>query len=137
MKMTGQLGNNVVAERVRLAHFLAVSSLLLLLTFDASAQTQIPNIGTDELVKQTVVHELAAVSVEGYYQYRFDERTARGSETRDVLESRGWTVEHLILKNGRPLTTVDQQREERRLRHLLTDPSRLEAFQREQLSRKT
>jgi len=137
MKMTGQLGSNFVAERVRRAHLLALNSLLLLLAFDASAQTQIPNIDTDELVKQTVAHELAAVSVEGYYQYRFDERTARGSETRDVLESRGWTVEHLILKNGRPLTTVDQQREERRLRHLLTDPSRLQAFQREQLSRKT
>ena len=118
-----------------MAHLLALN-ILLLLAFDAPAQTQVPNIDTDELVRQTVAHELAAAGVAGYYQYRFEEHTPRGSETRDVLESRGWMVERLVFKNGRPLTTVEQQREERRLQHLLTDPSRLEVFQKEQLSRK-
>jgi hypothetical protein len=103
---------------------------------EAPAQTQIPSIPADELVRQTVANELAAADVGGHYQYRFEERTAHGSETRDVLESQGWSLDRLILKNGRPLTVTEKQCEEQRLRYLLTNPARLEALQKEQLSRK-
>src|SRR6266404_4229859 len=136
MKMTGLRRCIFSAGRARLARLLALYFLLALLTFEVPAQTQVPNIDTDELVRQTTAHELAAASVGGYYQYRFEEYTAHGSETHDVLESRSWMIERLVLKNGWPLTTVEQQREERRLRHLLMSPVRLEAFQKEQLSLK-
>jgi hypothetical protein len=102
----------------------------------APAQTQTPSVSADELIRRTVVNELAAADDGGHYQYRFEEQTAHGSEIRDVLESRGWSVDRLILKNGRPLTETEKQREEQRLRYLLTNPARLEAFQKEQLSRR-
>ena len=85
-----------------LRHGLLICSMLLLMP-GAPAQTQTPSVSADELVRRTVVNELAAADDGGHYQYRFEEQTAHGSEIRDVLESRGWSVDRLILKNGRPL----------------------------------
>src|SRR6266404_1734266 len=137
MKMAGPRGCTIfVAGRKRLARLLALNFPLALLVFEVPAQTLVPSINTDELVRQTAAHELAAASVGGYYRFRFEKCIAHGSETRDVIESRSWMVERLVLKNGQPLTAADQQHEERRLRCLLMNPARLEAFQKEQLSLK-
>lgn len=136
MKMTGLRDDVFVAARAWRARVIIFSFPWLLLAFEAPAQSPVPNLSADELVRKTAAHELDAASAAGYYQYCFEEHTAHGSETREVVETRSWTIDRLVLKNGRPLTPVEQQREERRLRYLLTSPARLQAFQREQLSLK-
>ncbi len=136
MKMTGLRDDVFVAVRVRRARLVVLSFPLLLLAFEAAAQSPATDLSVDELVKRTAAHELDASVFPGYYQYSLEERTARGPETHEVIETRSWTIERLVLKNGRPLARVEQEREERRLRNLLTSPARLQAFQREQLSRK-
>jgi hypothetical protein len=109
---------------------------LLLVAFEVSARAQNPAISADELVRRTAAHELAAANIGGHYQYRFEEHTVRGSETRDILESRDWTIDHLILKDGRPLTAAEQQREKQRLHYLFSNPARFAAFQKEQSTNK-
>jgi hypothetical protein len=102
---------------------------LLLVTFQAASQAQPPNIPATELVRQTVAHELAAANASGHYRYRIDKQTSHGSETRDMVETRKWLIGRLVLKNGQPLPPAQRQREDERLRDLLTDPARLEKFQ--------
>jgi len=102
---------------------------LLLVAFPAAAQTQPPSVPAIDLVRQTMAHELAAANASGHYRYRIDEQTPHGSETRDMVETRKWLIGRLVLKNGQPLAPAERQREDERLRDLLTNPARLEKFQ--------
>ncbi len=102
---------------------------ILLIASRASAQTQSSPIPANELVRQTVAHELAAVNAGGHYRYRIDKQTPHGSVTRDMVETRKWLIGRLILKNGQPLPPAQRQTEDERLRDLLTNPEQLEEFQ--------
>lgn len=104
---------------------------LLLLAFQAAAQTQPANVPAAELVRETVAHELAAANASGHYSYRIDKHTPDGSETHDMVETRKWLIGRLVLKNGQPLPPAQRQKEDERLRDLLTDPASLEKFQNE------
>src|ERR1700680_1231441 len=108
MNMTFVSNGVVATKRIRLPWRRSLICSLLLLVAEASAQLPIPSTSADELVRRTVAHELAAANAGGHFQYRFEEQTTRGSETHDVLESRGWSLERLILKNGRPLTAAEK-----------------------------
>jgi hypothetical protein len=85
-----------------------------------------------ELVKKTVAHELAAVNAEGHYRYHFQVRTSQGTEIRDVVETSGWLIDRVILRNGAPLSSADKKQEDERLRLLLTDRTCLQKLQKEQ-----
>lgn len=85
-----------------------------------------------ELVRQTVTHELAAINAEGHYRYHFQVRTSQGTEIRDVIETSGWLIDRVILRNGAPLSTADKKQEDERLRLLLTDRTCLQKLQEEQ-----
>ena len=102
---------------------------LLLVVFPAAAQTQPPRVPATELVRQTVAHELAAANASGHYVYRIDKQTPHGSETRDMVETRKWLIGRLVLKNGQPLPPAQRQREDERLRDLLTNLACLKNFQ--------
>jgi hypothetical protein len=86
------------------------------------------------LVRQTVARELAAIDTGGQYLYRVHEKTPQGSETRVMVETHDLQIDRLILKNGQPLPPAQRQREEERLRSLLTNRARLLKFQNEQHS---
>ncbi len=102
---------------------------LLLLAFQAAAQTPSPSVPAAELVRETVAHELAANNSGDQYMYRVHEETPQGSETRIMVETRDGVVSRLILKNGQPLTPTRRRREEERLRDLLSNPARLVKLQ--------
>ena len=107
----------------------AVSISLLLLAFSAAAQTPPPGVTATELVRQTMAHELAAANAGGHYMYRVEKQTQDGTKTRDTVETRKWLISRLVLKNGQPLAPAQRQREDERLRDLLTDPASLEKLQ--------
>jgi hypothetical protein len=104
---------------------------LFLVAFQTAAQIQPSNVPAIELVRQTVVHEMAATDTGGQYMYRVHEETPQGSETRVMVETRDWAIDRLILKNGQPLPPAERQREEKRLRRLLTNPAGLLKLQTE------
>jgi len=108
--------------------------VLLATTVPMGAQTRGDKPSADDLVRQTVSNELAAVNDGGHYRYRFEEETSKGSETRDMVETRDWLVGRVIFKNGKPLTAAEQEREDEKLRVLLKNPDRLDAFQKEEFS---
>jgi hypothetical protein len=81
-----------------------------------------------------VAHELAATDTGGQYMYRVREETPQGAETRVMVETRDLQIDRLILQNGQPLPPAQRQREEERLRSLLTNRARLMKLQTEQRS---
>jgi uncharacterized protein (DUF2062 family) len=105
---------------------------MLLVASRGAAQTQSADVAATELVRQTVAHELAATNTGGQYMCRVHEETPQGSETRVMVEIRDLEIGRLILKNGRPLSPAQMQREEERLRSLLTNRTRLLKYQTEQ-----
>jgi hypothetical protein len=104
-------------------------ALLLPATSLAVAQGKEPAIFADELVRKTVANELAAADIPGHYMYRLKKETPQGSQTREMIETRNWLIGRPILINGQPLRPAQQQREDARLRELLSDPAALQALQ--------
>lgn len=107
---------------------------LLLIASRGAAQTQSPDVAAAELVRQTMAHELAATDTGNRYMYRVHNETPQSSETRIMVETRDWVISRLILKNDQPLPPAQRQREEERLRSLLTNRARLMKFQTEKHS---
>ena len=107
----------------------AVSVSLLLGAFSAVAQTPPPGVTATELVRQTMAHELAAANASGHYMYRIEKQTQNGSNTRVTVETRKWLISRLVLKNGQPLAPAQRQKEDERLRDLLTNPASLQKLQ--------
>jgi hypothetical protein len=110
--------------------------MILIAIFPGPARTQTLTRSTVDLVCQTVSNELMSVNDVGAYRYRLEERSSRGVETRDTIETRDWLVGRLILKNRRPVPTAEQKLEDDQLRGLLKDPDRLEVFRNEQSGHK-
>jgi len=107
----------------------AVSVSLLLGAFSAVAQTPPPGVTATELVRQTMAHELAAANASGHYMYRIEKQTQHGSTIRDTVETRKWLISRLVLKNGQPMAPAQRQKEDERLRDLLTNPASLQKLQ--------
>ena len=107
---------------------------ILVVASGGAAQTQSPDVAATELVRRTLARELAAADLCGPHICRVHEETSQGSETRVLVETRDLQVGRLILKNGRPLPPALGQREEERLRALLTNRARLRKLQAEQRS---
>jgi len=107
----------------------AVSVSLLLVAFSAVAQTPAPGVTATELVRQTMAHELAAANASGHYMYRIEKQTQHGSTIRDTVETRKWLISRLVLKNGQPMAPAQRQKEDERLRDLLTNPASLQKLQ--------
>jgi len=82
-------------------------------------------------VRQTVAHELASTDAGGQYMSLVHNETPQSSETSVMIETRDWVISRLILKHGQPLPPTQRQREEERLRNLLTNRARLVKLQTE------
>jgi hypothetical protein len=106
----------------------ALFSLLLLMASFAAAQ-RAENSSPGELIQATVAKELAASDAPGHYMYRLTKDTPEYSQTKEMIETRDWLIGRLISVNHQPLRPEQQQKEDRRLRELLTDPSALRALQ--------
>ncbi len=104
---------------------------LFLIASRAAAQTRSPDVAATELVRQTVAHELAAADKGDQYMYLMHEETPQSSQTSVTVETPDFIISRLILKNGQPLTPAQKQREEDRLRSLLTNRARLAKLQTE------
>jgi uncharacterized protein (DUF2062 family) len=105
---------------------------MLLVASEGAAQTQMSDVGVAEMVRQTVARELEAANNGSRYMCLVSEVTPQGSETRVMVEAGDLEIRRLILKNGQPLPPEQRQREEERLRSLLTSRASLLKFQTEQ-----
>jgi hypothetical protein len=110
--------------------------LILIIIFPMPARTQIFEQSAADLVRQTVSNELVSVNEVGQRRYSLEEKSSKGFETREMIETRDWLVGRLILRNRQPLLPPQQKLEDERLRGLLKNPDSLEAFRNEQFSHK-
>jgi hypothetical protein len=73
---------------------------------------------------EAAANELVALHHTGsYLRYRMHVRDDKGDQIRDVIESKDGTVARLIQRNGRGLTTEEDQAERERLEGVIVSPS--------------
>ena len=86
-----------------------------------AANTPAPRVWVDA----ASTNELRIISDDGNFPLRYLSRKInnKGDTTRDVIESREGTVARMVLRDGRPLTPVEDQAERQRLTDLISSPS--------------
>jgi hypothetical protein len=76
------------------------------------------------LIQDAAKNELIALHhTNSYLRYRMRLVNEKGEQVRDLVESRDGTVARLILKDGKPLTSEQDQGEQQRLNDMIASPS--------------
>lgn len=79
-----------------------------------------------ELVKRAVANEIKTNATGGKFMFRDRKQTAKGSETRLLVETRQATAGLVIARNDRPLSAEERQAETARAERFLTNPAELD-----------
>jgi hypothetical protein len=75
-------------------------------------------------VVDAAANELVALHHKNsYLRYRMETTNERGTQVRDVIESKDGTVARLLMKDGKPLTPDQDKAEQQRLNEMITSPS--------------
>jgi hypothetical protein len=126
-----------VSRRQRFWSRVAIGCLVLLLAMAAtSAEAQSGDSPQDapgslltsapprSLVADAAANELTALHhKDSYLRYRMETVNERGSQVRDVIESKDGTVARLIMKDGKPLTEDQDKAERQRLNDMIASPA--------------
>lgn len=89
-------------------------------------ETKTPQISPDQLVRETVDHELAAANETSIKQmFRSRKQTPRGSQTRLYVETKDSMVGMMIALNDQPLDAQQKQAEISHLHWLINNPDQL------------
>ena len=76
------------------------------------------------LVADAAANELIALHhKDSYLRYRMETVNEKGTQVRDVIESKDGTVARLILKDGKPLTPDQDKAEQQRLNDIIASPA--------------
>src|SRR5690349_16766244 len=91
-------------EQLKWAVFAGWSLMFLGIQVCPAVDTQSSTLSATDLVRLVVSNEVAAGEINGHFRYSILEETARGSETRDTIETRNWAISRVVLENGKPLS---------------------------------
>jgi len=92
--------------------------------------TALPNHSGDDstvmaLVRETISREVSAASSGGHIMYRRTSDSPQGAESRDVIETRDWTIGRLVQLDGTDLSPERQREEVARLEAIRSDSAAL------------
>jgi hypothetical protein len=91
----------------------------------AATVTPLPQ-DANHYVRQAIQHELAEQDQDHtHWRYHFHREDKKYNYDRDVIETREGEISRTILWNGQPLTPELREKDEGRMRQLLTDPAAL------------
>jgi hypothetical protein len=90
-------------------------------------QTSSPS--PQEIVRQTLGHEIKANNGGAKFMFRDSKQTLHGSQTKLVIETNEATAGLLIEQDGKPLTPEQRQADEQRLSWLANNPEELQRKQ--------
>jgi hypothetical protein len=77
-----------------------------------------------QYMREVVKHELAAdASDHSHWRYKIHREDEKGSQDRDVIETRDGQLARTLLINGRPLTPEQRAADEARMKKLVDDPA--------------
>jgi hypothetical protein len=91
---------------------------------DNPTSTSLLSIPPRSWVVDAAKNELVALHHnDSYLRYRMEIVNEKGSQVRDIIESKDGTVARLIMKDGKPLTPEQDQSERERLNDMITSPA--------------
>jgi hypothetical protein len=91
---------------------------------DGAAENALLSVPPRSWVADAAANELVALHHKNsYLRYRMETTNERGTQVRDVIESKDGTVARLILKDGKPLTDEQDKAERLRLTDMVASPS--------------
>jgi hypothetical protein len=77
-----------------------------------------------QYVKDTIKHQLEAEAADHtHWRYRIHREDDKGSQDRDVIDSKEGQLARTVLLNGQPLTPEQRAADEARMKKLVSDPS--------------
>jgi hypothetical protein len=97
--------------------------------FSVTVRMQLGRAGAESGVASD---KLVSTDAPGYSIYRTHKEPSDGATTREVIETNDWLIGRVVRMNGGPLTADQERREEKRLKHLLTDSQALQKERDEQ-----
>ena len=78
----------------------------------------------NQLVKDAIKHQLEADAADHtHWRYRIHREDEKGSQDRDVIDTKDGQIARTLLINGQPLTPEQRSADELRMRKLVEDPS--------------
>jgi hypothetical protein len=113
---------NAKLKSVRVTLPLILASLLAVASAGQSGITPIPN---DSLVKRALAAEATnAQDPQHPMRYKLRKSSPHLTSTKEIFETKDGAVARLVAINDRPLSPMDEQKEQARLSQLLNDPNR-------------
>jgi hypothetical protein len=78
----------------------------------------------NQLVKDVIKHQLEADAADHtHWRYRIHREDEKGSQDRDVIDTKDGQIARTLLINGQPLTPEQRSADESRMKKLVEDPS--------------
>jgi len=78
----------------------------------------------NQYMKDVVKHELAADETDhSHWRYKIHREDERGSQDRDVIDTKDGQLARTLLINGKPLTADQRAADEARMKKLVDDPA--------------
>ncbi len=116
------------------SHFLSLrraAMLLLFVTVGLALRAQttadsLPPLPKDanQLVKDAIKHQVEADAADHtHWRYHIHREDEKGSQDRDVIETKDGQLARTLLINGQPLTPEQRSADEARMKKLVDDPS--------------
>lgn len=102
---------------------IALGIILVVVAGHGRAQT--PAIPAVELVRRTVQNETTPVRNPMKFMFRDDKTTARGTQTRLIVETNQALVGMTIANDGKPLSPEERDAELKRIQRFMDDPAEL------------
>jgi hypothetical protein len=111
----------------RVAIFLWFASLgLAFAQIPTTAEDNLPPLPTDatQYVRDTIKHQLEMETTDHtHWRYRIHREDDKGSQDRDVIDTKDGQLARTLLINGKPLTPEQRAADEARMKKLVEDPS--------------
>jgi len=109
----------------RVVMLLLFANLSLALRAQAPADT-LPPLPKDanQLVKEAIKHQMEADAADHtHWRYHIHREDEKGSQDRDVIDTKEGQLARTLLINGKPLTPEQRTMDEARMKKLVADPS--------------
>lgn len=110
----------------RVARFLFSISLGLPLAQGQSATENLPPLPQDatQYVQNTIKHQLELEAADHtHWRYRIHREDDKGSQDRDVIDTKEGQLARVLSINGKPLTPEERTADEARMKKLVEDPA--------------
>ncbi len=110
----------------RVAMLLLFASLGMALHGQTTADT-LPPLPKDanQLVKDAIKHQMEADAADHtHWRYHIHKEDEKGSQDRDVIDTKDGQIARTVLINGKPLTPEQRSADEARMKKLVDDPER-------------